>query len=84
MKKEMSAPAIAGIGAVSVLIIGGVVWMLLGKGGTSDRPSAELLEKQIAYQKSLIPGGGKAVPPNAGFQSEMDARAKLAQEKGKQ
>lgn len=78
MKKELSKPAIAGIGAGAVLLVGGGLWFAFGKMMDDGGPSPELRDKQIAYQKSLLPGGGKggAVAPNAGFQSEMAARSK--------
>lgn len=76
LKKELSKPAMFGIGTGAILLIGGGLWFAFGKLMDDGGPSPELRDKQIAYQKSLLPGGGKggAVPPNAGFQSEMNAR----------
>lgn len=79
MKKELSTPAMVGIGAGAVLILGGVLWFFLGRAGLDPGPSPDLLEKQIAYQKSLTPGGGQPGGTNPGLaaqQSEMEARAR--------
>lgn len=77
MKKELSPAAMTALIALAVIVVGGGGWLLVNKMSTSSGPSPDLLQKQIEYQKSLIPGGkGGAAPPNAGLQSEMEARAR--------
>jgi hypothetical protein len=75
MKKDLSKPAIAGIVAVIAVLFVGLAWRFAGAGSDSG-PSPDLLEKQIAYQKSLVPGATRkgVDPQQAALQSEMEAR----------